>query len=192
MCSPMAVVAGVSIGASMYGSYEQQKTDNEIADYNAATLRENAKTAKFKGEYAQKAAREEAAKVGIRTSQFVGKQRAIQAATGAVVDHGTFLDLELDAEAHGQMEEMSILHGADVQAWQAEMEALGLGAQAQFIQGQKINPWVTSSMAGFQTASHWGPSVYDAGMPKGKPKSTALGTGVAGAGAIGSGAMGYR
>jgi hypothetical protein len=90
----------------------------------------NAKSAEREGEYAKEVAGMKADEHRKQVQQLAGKQEAEMAASGAIVNSGTFLDVSLDTYEMGKIDEMALLHEGDMEAWRMENQARNYRTQS--------------------------------------------------------------
>lgn len=128
MCEP-TTLAAVAIGAtvlstgvSVYGQAQQGKAAQNIAKYqqgvaanNAILAERAAQDALDRGKIAERNQR-------LKTAALIGRQRAVIAGNGAVVDAGSALDLTTDTAGIGELDALTIRSNA-------EREAAGFRAQ---------------------------------------------------------------
>lgn len=145
---PVISLASTLIGtvASAYGQMQQGKADAAQANYQAAVGRNNAILAQRAAEDARARGDEAARRQAVQTKQLAGRQRAVLAANGVLVDQGSALDLTSDTAEIGKLDELTIRSNA-------EREALGYEAQGMnFTAGAELN----SMRAGNATSSGLG------------------------------------
>ena len=130
MCEPttatlaIASIAATALGTgvSMYGQMQQSKAQAGMAEYQSAVARNNsilaeraAADAELRGAQAERRQRSQ-----ISTVQ--GRQRAVLAANGVLVDDGSALDLVSDTAQIGEVDALTIRSNA-------QREAMGYRAQ---------------------------------------------------------------
>ena len=132
------VLTAVSTVASMAAASEQQAAQKRAQDYQAKVAQANANyeaaIAQKNQEMAEEQARAQrkegydaAQKKRLETAQLIGKQRAAQAGSGAIVDFGSNLDLNLDAQEKGEMDALAEYQKGLNAAYNTEIEAWNLG-----------------------------------------------------------------
>ena len=112
-----AVVAAavIAAGAGVYSADQQRRAGNQQADYNAAVAEEDAKAAKAKAEYDEKAHRENVRKI-------LATQRALYGKSGLSMEGSPLLVME-DTEKQGELDALAIRYGGDVASARARSEA---------------------------------------------------------------------
>ncbi len=128
-----AVTAVASTAASVYASYEQQEAQRQaaeqeeqaaraqaqyqqdMAEYNAKIAETNAERVEEEGRALKRDAYDNSVRKRQEAQQIIGQQRALQSASGAVVDAGSNLDLNLDTAEKG---EIDAFHLREQGAWQ--------------------------------------------------------------------------
>ena len=132
------VLTAVSTVASMAAASEQQAAQKRAQDYQAKVAQANANyeaaIAQKNQEMAEEQARAQrkegydaAQKKRLETAQLIGKQRAAQAGSGAQVDFGSNLDLNLDAQEKGEMDALAEYQKGLNAAYNTEIEAWNIG-----------------------------------------------------------------
>jgi len=180
----MFAITAAQTAAAMYPAYAAQESQNAQLEYNSKVLERNAEIARQKAVSTKVAARTEAYESAKRTAAFIGRQRALMGASGAVVGEGNFMDIQLDAAAHGAYQQMAIIYNADLEAWNYEAQAVGMETSAQFLENQQMDPWTPAIFAGLQSAMGSAGSLY-------QPSSTTTtpGTGISTGSSIGLGGL---
>jgi hypothetical protein len=112
-----AVVAAavIAAGAGAYSADQQRRAGNQQADYNAAVAEEDAKAAKAKAEYDEKAHRENVRKI-------LATQRALYGKSGLSMEGSPLLVME-DTEKQGELDALAIRYGGDVASARSRSEA---------------------------------------------------------------------
>ena len=112
-----AVVAAavIAAGAGVYSADQQRRAGNQQADYNAAVAEEDAKAAKAKAEYDEKAHRENVRKI-------LATQRALYGKSGLSMEGSPLLVME-DTEKQGELDALAIRYGGDVASARSRSEA---------------------------------------------------------------------
>lgn len=167
-----AVMAGVGLlgtAVSTAGAYQQAQQQKAAAEYQSEVARQNQELAQDQA----KAQRKEGYEGMIRKRQevagLIGSQRAIAGASGAQVDQGSFLDLNLDTAEKGEMDALAIYqqgldkaHNSEIQAWNS-----GQQAQAYAWQADRSNPMLaagTTAIGGLtQVGSNFGSKLWGGG-----------------------------
>ncbi len=160
--SVVTALAGTAF--SVYGAYEQQQAqqqaaeqqanaarqqaqyESEMAAYNAQVAEGNADLAIAEGKVEKQAAYEESLTKRQQAAMIVGQQRGQQAASGAVVDAGSALDLNLDTVEKGELDAFNIReqgywadYNKQVEAWNFMSQAEGQNTQSAFSSMQASN-----------------------------------------------------
>lgn len=131
MMSALSMDASL-LGLGMTAMGQMQATDsaNAQAKYQSQMAANNAATMESEAAYAEETARKNAAEKRRETQTFIGKQRAAEAGTGAVVDSGSFLDVSLDTAERGEMDALALLREGDMTAWRARVQGSNYSAQS--------------------------------------------------------------
>jgi hypothetical protein len=125
------VAMAVGAAVSAYGAYSQGQAAKSAAQYQAAVAGNNkimadraAVDAQQRGEVAADKRREQAA-------QLIGRQRAVLAGNGVVVDQGSALDITSDTAATGEFEALTIRSNAEREAYQYRAQGENFSSEAQ-------------------------------------------------------------
>lgn len=111
MCEPVTLAlmaAGTAMSA--YGQYQQGKSANDAAKYNA-------KMAEYGAQDAQRRGEEEASAIQRKAASLKSAQRAGMAAKGLDIGYGTAQDLQDQTDFFGQMDASTARYNAASQAW---------------------------------------------------------------------------
>lgn len=138
---PAVSIAGSIIGAglSAVGSMQQGQANAQAAKYQAQVAKNNkiladrkAQDAIDRGKVAEQRQRE-------RTRQLKGRQRAILAANGVVVDQDSALDITSETEAIGEMDALTIRQNAEREALGYRTEGMNFQASSDLYGAQASN-----------------------------------------------------
>ena len=112
-----AIIAAAvaAAGSTAYSADAQRRAGNQQADYNAAVAEEDAKAAKAKAEYDEKAHRENVRKI-------LATQRALYGKAGLSMEGSPLLVME-DTEKQGELDALAIRYGGDVASARSRSEA---------------------------------------------------------------------
>lgn len=157
-----AIIAATSLlgaGVSAVGSYQQAQaqqqqaaTQAELAQRNAQIAEQNAQAAEEEGREAKKIGYENAVKKRQEAAGIIGAQRAAQAASGATVDVGSALDLNLDTTEKGELDALALREQGlqqdylkRVDAWNLREQGTGQQIQSKMYSqmGQSYSPWLS-------------------------------------------------
>lgn len=150
-----AVISAVSIAASLAGTAMSMSAQQRQAQAQQAQASYQAKVAEKNQELATeqaKAARKEGYDAAVRKRQevagIIGSQRAVAGASGATVDSGSFLDLNMDTAEKGEMDALSLYQQGLDKARNLEIQGWNSGQQAQAYawQADRVDP--TAGMIG--------------------------------------------
>ncbi len=144
------ITAIASTAAGVYGSIQsasaqqqQAEYQSDMAAYNSQVAEINAQNAEYEGKEAKKTAYEESLEKRQQAALMVGQQRAAQGASGASVDVGSALDLNLDTVEKGAIDAFNIQeqgywqdYNKRVEAWNYRNQAAGLQAQSSMYSNQ--------------------------------------------------------
>ncbi len=151
-----AVTAIASTAATVYASYEQQEAQRraseqqekaaraqaqyqqDMAEYNASIAETNAQRVEEEGRALKKDAYDESVRKRQEAQQIIGQQRALQSASGAVVDAGSSLDLNLDTAEKGEIDAFNIREQGAWQDYNKRVDAWNYRQQAAEAETDKL------------------------------------------------------
>lgn len=188
MAITSAIVGVVGVMGSAYGAYQSSQAQQQQADYqskmaarNAQIAEQNAQLAEEQGRQAKKEGYENKLKKRQEVAGVIGAQRAAQGASGAVVDVGGNLDLNLDTAESGEIDALKLeQQGLDadyqkrLEAWNyREQGAAQSSAAKQYSSvAGGINPWMSAGSTLVGGLANVGGNYYN--MTKGIKPDTAL------------------
>ena len=135
-------------GMSMVAQQQQAQAQQAQAEYQSKVAARNQELAQEQA----KAARKEGYDASVRKRQevagIIGSQRAVAGASGATVDNGSFLDLNLDTAEKGEMDALALYQQGLDKARNLEIQGWNSGQQAQAYawQADRVDP--TAGMIG--------------------------------------------
>lgn len=149
---------GTALGAvGSYTSSQQQKSQMEyqsqVAENEAVVARQNADIADEQGRQESRTGYENKLKKRQEVAGVVGSQRAIQSASGAVLDTGSFMDLQLDTVEKGEVDALALQQAGFDNQYQYDVQAQNLRTQASSLESQShylassagsINPFLSA------------------------------------------------
>lgn len=156
---PIISIAASVIGtaASAYGQLQAGKAQAAQLNYQAAVGRNNSILAQRAADDARLRGEEAARREASKTKQLAGRQRAVLAANGQLVDQGSALDITDDTAQIGKLDELTIRSNA-------EREALGYEAQGMNFQaGSNLNSMGAANAQSAGTAGAFGTILSGAG-----------------------------
>lgn len=142
----------LSTGMGVISSIQQGKAQSEQAKYQAEAakenrqLEENAASAERRQGYDNMITRRQ------ETAKIIGKQRAAAGASGAAVDAGSNLDLQLDTAQQGELDAINIYNQALDRAYNHELQADNYARQAGAFSAQSKSARNSGYMNAFGTA----------------------------------------
>lgn len=168
------VMMGVSTALAAVGSYtssQQQKSQleyqNQVASNEAIVANQNADIAEEQGRQEARTGYENKLKKRQEVAGVVGSQRAIQSASGVMLDTGSFMDLQLDTVEKGEID-ASIMEQAGfdnqykygVQAQNFRTQASSLESQSHYLGNSagSINPFLSAGTSIVGSAANMGMS----------------------------------
>jgi len=164
---PPAVLLGASIAATVgstaiaaYSTYQQQKSANQAADYNAKMLERNAEIANMQAEHVIKQGAVEEKQHRLKVAQLKGSARAASSGTGLLADDGTFLANQQDIEGFGELDALTIRSNFAREAWGVRNSSSDFSAQANLSRMKKANPAIGASGSLLSGVSTLGSQLY--------------------------------
>lgn len=137
MALTSSIIALVGTGLSTVGAYNQAQTQKDVANYNAAIATKNQELAEDQAAAQRREGYEAMTKKRQEVAGIIGSQRAAMGASGAQVDRGSFLDLELDTAEKGEIDALGLYqkgldaaYNTELQGWNYGQQAAGYKAQA--------------------------------------------------------------
>lgn len=138
----------VGTGVSIMGQMQQADAAQKAANYQAAVARNNqilanqrAQQIEAEGKIAEDRKRQEAARLA-------GRQRAVLAGNGVLVDVGSALDITSDTAAMGELDALNTKYAYDNQAYNARTQAANFGSDAAMADYRASSSDATLAVAG--------------------------------------------
>lgn len=150
---PIISIAGTVLGAAFtaYGQIQQGKAAAAQAEYQAAVGRNNAILAQRAADDARLRGEEAARRKAVDNRQLIGRQRAVLAANGVLVDQGSALDITSDTAEIGKLDELTIRSNAEREALGYEAQGMNFNASSQLNQMRADNALSSGYGAAFGT-----------------------------------------
>ncbi len=130
----MAFTAGVatlfSAGLGAYSSIQQGKAQARQVETQANIVRQNQELAEDQASAQRREGYENMVRKRQEVAGIVARQRAVGGASGAQVDTGGLLDLNMDTREQGESDALTLLQQGYDQAWNSDMQAWNYGNQA--------------------------------------------------------------
>lgn len=124
------VASGVSALAA--GNYQKQ-----VADMNASIAKQNAARAEERGQIVQQ-------ETDNRTAAFIGQQEAAQSASGISLGSRSAIATRRTARQLGRLDALNVRQGADVEAYNYQVDAVNQKAQGQMAQNAGVGTLIGS------------------------------------------------
>lgn len=145
MCDP-TTLAVASIGSSIIGGVQQAQAAKAAgaaqaaqANYQAAVARNNKIIADRKAEDAIKRGKVEELQYRQQVSQLTGRQRAVLAGNGVVIDQGSALDITEDTAARGEFDALTIRSNAEREAYDYRVQGQNFESNARLYDATASN-----------------------------------------------------
>jgi hypothetical protein len=133
-------LSAIGTGVAAYSSYEQQKSANAAADYNAKIQERNAENANVQANQVIELGKVEEAQHRLQVAKLKGTQRATGAGSGLLIDQGSNLQITQDTEGFGELDALTIRANAARTAWGVRNESADSMAQANLTRMKKSSP----------------------------------------------------
>lgn len=130
---PIISMVGTVLGTAFqaFGAIQQGRAAAAQAEYQAAVGRNNAILAQRAADDARLRGAEAERRKAVENRQLMGRQRAVLAANGVLVDQGSALDLTSDTAEIGKLDELTIRSNAEREALGYEAQGMNFNAAAQ-------------------------------------------------------------
>lgn len=150
---PVLSIVGTVLGTafSAIGQMQQGKAAAAQAEYQAAVGRNNAILATRAANDARLRGDEAARRKAVENKQLAGRQRAVLAANGVLVDQGSALDITSDTAEIGKLDELTIRSNAEREALGYEAQGMNFNASAGLNQMRADNATSSGYGAAFGT-----------------------------------------
>ena len=141
-----ASVAGA--GVSIIGQGQQAAAQRASLEYQAAVARNNQILAERQAADAEERGKVAERNQRIKSQQLIGRQRAVLASNGVLVDDGSALDITSDTAALGEQDALTIRSNAEREALGFRTQGMNFGAQAGLNSMQAANTSATMGQIG--------------------------------------------
>lgn len=132
-----AVVALAGTGMSMVAQQQQAQQQKASAEYSAKIAENNKELADDQAAAVKRQGYDDAQRKRAQTAGIIGTQRAIAGASGATVDTGSNLDMQLDTAEKGEIDALGIqqqsldkARNLQIQGWNYDQQAQGYSWKA--------------------------------------------------------------
>lgn len=136
-----AIIAGAmalaGTATSMYSANQQAQAQQQQQDYerqmlqrNATIAEQQAKMTEDEGRDAKREAHDEAQRTRLEAARRVSEQRSALSASGAALDEGSTLDMNLDTVERGELDAMRHVEQGERQDYQQRQQAWNLRNQS--------------------------------------------------------------
>lgn len=138
----------IGTGVSIIGQGQQAAAQRASLEYQAAVSRNNQILAERQASDAEARGRIAERNQRIKTQQLQGRQRAVLASNGVVVDEGSALDITSDTAAIGEQDALTIRSNAEREALGFRTQGMNFGATAGLQSMQAANTSATMGQVG--------------------------------------------
>jgi hypothetical protein len=135
-------------GVSIIGQGQQAAAQRASLEYQAAVSRNNQILAERQAADATERGRIAERNQRVKAQQLAGRQRAVLAGNGVVVDEGSALDITSDTAAMGEQDALTIRANAEREALGFRTQGMNFGAQAGLQSMQAANTSATMGQIG--------------------------------------------
>ena len=143
-----AVVALAGTGMSVMAQQKQAQQQQSAAEYQAKVAEQNKELADEQSAAVKRQGYDDAQRKRAQTAGIIGTQRAIAGASGATVDTGSNLDMQLDTAEKGELDALGIQQQSLDQAHNIAIQGWNSGQQAQAYSWKASNTDPTGAMIG--------------------------------------------
>lgn len=157
------VLAGIGTAVSAYGQLQAGQAASAQARYQAAVARNNAILSERAAQDAEARGRAAEDRRRRETALLIGRQRAVLAANGVVVDTGSALDITAGTREVGELDALTIRSNAEREAlalraqganFETEAELAGLRGRSALAEG-RIGAFGTALSGSGTVAQRW-------------------------------------
>lgn len=145
-------LAVIGTGVSVYGQMQAADAQKAQANYTAAIGRNNAILAGRAADDARAKGEADAASRAQQGAQLLGRQRAVFAGNGVLVDNGSALDIGADTAAQNKVDELTIRSNAQKQALGFEAQGANFTNQANLADLSGSNAYSAGMTGAFGSA----------------------------------------
>lgn len=135
-------------GMSMVAQQKQAQQQRAVAEYQSKVAEQNQELAQEQASAARKEGYDASVQKRQEAARIIGAQRAAAGASGAQVDTGSFLDLNMDTAEKGEMDALALYQQGLDKARNHEIQGWNSGEQARSYawQADRLDP--TAGMLG--------------------------------------------
>ncbi len=143
-----AVLSIAGTAMSVSSQAQQAQAQQAQAEYQSKVAAKNQELAQEQARAARKEGYDASVRKRQEVASIIGSQRAVAGASGATVDNGSFLDLNLDTAEKGEMDALALYQQGLDKARNLEIQGWNAGQQSQAYawQADRVDP--TAGMAG--------------------------------------------
>jgi hydrogenase maturation factor len=138
----------VGTGVSIMGQMQQADAARQAANYQAAVARNNQILANQRAAQIEAEGKAAEQKKRLETQRLIGRQRAVLAGNGVLVDVGSALDITSDTAAFGELDALNTRYNYTNQAYNARRQADNFGSDAAMADFRASNSDATLAVTG--------------------------------------------
>jgi hypothetical protein len=135
-------------GISVMGQMQQAEAAANAANYQAAVARNNQILANQRAAQIDAEGKIAADKKRQDAARLAGRQRAVLAGNGVLVDVGSALDITSDTAAYGELDALNTKYNYDNQAYNARAQGVNFGSEAAMADYRASSSDATLAVAG--------------------------------------------
>lgn len=143
-----AVVALAGTAMTVSAQSQQAQQQKAVAEYQANVAQKNQELAEDQAAAVKRQGYDDAQRKRLQVAGIIGSQRAAAGASGATVDTGSFLDLNMDTAEKGEIDALAIQQQALDKAHNLQIQGWNSGQQARAYAWQADNVDPTNAMIG--------------------------------------------
>ncbi len=150
LATAAVVIGALGVGVSAVGQVQQSNAAGRMAAYQEAANRNNEIMAQQAAEDARQRGQIAEAQKRTETDILKGRQRAVLAANGVLVDTGTALDITSDTAAFGELDALTTRSNAEREALGYLKQGQNFSQEAQLAQlrGQSVSAALPYQLGG--------------------------------------------
>lgn len=133
---------------SVSAQSQQAQQQKAVAEYQANVAQKNQELAEEQAAAVKRQGYDDAQRKRLQVAGIIGSQRAAAGASGATVDTGSFLDLNMDTAEKGEIDALAIQQQALDKAHNLQIQGWNSGQQARAYAWQADNVDPTNAMIG--------------------------------------------
>ena len=140
-------VGGIMTGMDSAAAYNQAQAQNLAAEWNANQMQQQAELSRIQAGRYREMGERNAQETLRKFRNLQGEQRVTYAASGVNVNTGSAAATQANTAAEGVAAANMDRYEMAVAAWEKDVEASNLEANAKFTKASKVQPWLPATSA---------------------------------------------